>query len=71
MSALIGLSIEFRPLVIGVAPDEFRMNCSFCNNVSSEDVLIEGELCFFMDTGDPVHKNRRLTGADRESIADR
>lgn len=30
------------------------MDCSFCTNVSADQVLIEGDLCYFMDTGDPV-----------------
>ena len=54
MSALHKSVIKFHSSVIGVAPDELQMNCSFCNKVRAEDVLIEGELCYFMDTGDPV-----------------
>lgn len=30
------------------------MSCSFCIGAGRKDVLIEGDLCYFMDTGDPV-----------------
>jgi histidine triad (HIT) family protein len=29
-------------------------DCSFCGGVQPSSILIEGELCYFMDTGDPV-----------------
>jgi diadenosine tetraphosphate (Ap4A) HIT family hydrolase len=29
-------------------------DCSFCEGVEPSSILIEGNLCYFMDTGDPV-----------------
>ncbi len=48
------------------------MSCSFCTDVPAEDVLIEGDLCYFMDTGDPVlvGGGMILPRAHRESVFD-
>ena len=48
------------------------MSCSFCNGVSAEEILIEGESCYFMDTGDPVlvGGGMILPRAHRETVFD-
>ncbi len=48
------------------------MSCSFCAPVSAGDILIEGDLCFFMDTGDPVlvGSGMILPRAHRETVFD-
>ena len=48
------------------------MSCSFCTGVGAEDVLIDGDLCYFMDTGDPVlvGGGMILPRAHRETVFD-
>ena len=47
-------------------------DCSFCNGVEHSSVLIEGTLCYFMDTGDPilVGGGMILPRAHRETVFD-
>ena len=48
------------------------MSCSFCTNVRADEVFIEGRLCYFMDTGDPVlvGSGMILPRAHRETVFD-
>ncbi len=48
------------------------MTCSFCTDVTADQVLIDGELCFFMDTADPVlmGSGMILPRAHRETVFD-
>ena len=48
------------------------MSCSFCNRVGLDKNLIEGDLCYFMDTGDPVlvGGGMILPRAHRETVFD-
>ena len=47
-------------------------DCSFCNGVEPSSVLIEGALCYFMYTGDPilVDGGMILPRAHRETVFD-
>ncbi|MBI4220643.1 MAG: HIT domain-containing protein [Chloroflexi bacterium] len=48
------------------------MACSFCREVSANLVLLEGPLCYFMGTGDPVlvGSGMILPRAHRETVFD-
>ena len=48
------------------------MTCSFCSEMSPNRLLIEGKLCFFMDTADPVliGSGMILPRAHRETVFD-
>ena len=48
------------------------MGCPFCGSVPADQILIESELCFYMDTGDPVlvGSGMILPRAHRESVFD-
>ncbi|MBI4306786.1 MAG: HIT family protein [Chloroflexi bacterium] len=48
------------------------MDCPFCVDVTADQVLIEGSLCYFMDTGDPVlvGSGMILPRAHRETVFD-
>ena len=55
-----------------VHTEQRRVTCSICGDVCPESILIQGELCFFMDTGDPVlvGGGMILPYAHRESVFD-
>ena len=46
--------------------------CAFCGSGPSDEVLIDGELCYFMDTADPVliGSGMIIPRAHRESVFD-